>query len=95
MTDKIIIEPELKITGRFCLHYFDTGEEAWIDEDEFDSVKEYSDKTYVRYYTGWEDCMYEGFYVRESKEEIYALLKETRQKISEAYKKYEITEIQE
>ena len=93
MEDKILIVPELHITGTFCLHYADTGEEAWLDEDVFDSVKEYLDKTYVRYYTGWEECMYEGFYAKETKEEIYALLEETRKKVSEAYKKYEITEI--
>lgn len=95
MEDKISIEPELHITAMFCLHYADTGEETWISEDEFDSVKEYPDKTYVRYYTGWEDCMYEGFYAKETKEEIYALLNETRRKLSEAYKKYEIVESKE
>jgi hypothetical protein len=92
--ENIIIEPKLHITGMFCLHYADNGEEAWIDEDEFDSVKEYPDKTYVRYYTGYEDCPYEGLYVKETKEEIYALVKQTREKLSQAYNKYEITEIQ-
>ena len=90
--EKITIEPELWINGRFCLHYLENGEEVWQEEENFDSVEERNGKTYVCYYTGWEDCPYEGYYVRESKEEVIALVNEVRDKISEAYKKYKIVE---
>lgn len=91
--DKITIEPELRINGRFCLHYLESGEEVWQEEENFDSVEERKGKTYVIYYTGWEDCPYEGYYVRESKDEVVALVNDVRDKISEAYKKYEIVEV--
>lgn len=85
---KITIEPELRINGEFCLHYLENGEEVW----HFDSVEERKGKTYVIYYTGWEDCPYEGYYVRESKDEVISLVDCVRAKISEAYKKYKIVE---
>lgn len=91
--DKITIEPELRINGRFCLHDLESGEEKWQEEENFDSVDVYDGKTYVRYYTGWDDCPYDGYYVRESKEEVLALFKELIDKILEAYKKYEIVEV--
>lgn len=92
MENKIRIEPELTIKGMICLHALDDGEEEWLDEDEFNRVKQYDGKTYVEYYTGWEDCLYEGFYVKETSEEVHNLLTEARRKIQEAYEKYEITE---
>ena len=91
--EKITIEPELRINGEFCLHDLESGEEEWQEEENFDSVEVYDGKTYVRYYTGWDDCPYEGYYVRESKEEVIALVNDVRDKISEAYKKYEIVEV--
>lgn len=93
MEEKICIEPEINVKGSFCLHYLDNGEEQWLDENEFDSVSVYDGKTYVQYYTGWEDCPYEGFYVKETPEEVRELLHETRRRVSEAYKRYIITEI--
>lgn len=93
MSDKILIKPELNIKGMICLHALDDGEEEWLDEDEFNRVHVYDGKTYVEYYTGWEDCLYEGFYVKETPEEVLNLLKEARRQLQEAYEKYEITEI--
>lgn len=90
MEDKILIEPELHIKAMFCVHYLDNGEEQWLDEDEFNRVDVYDGKTYVEYYTGWEDCLYDGFYVTETKEEVLELVKETRRRAHEAYEKYEI-----
>ena len=93
MENKIRIEPELNIKGMICLHDLEDGEEEWLDEDEFNRVRVYDGKTYVEYYTGWEDCLYEGFYVKETPEEVHNLLKEARRQLQEAYEKYEITEI--
>lgn len=90
--DKISIEPELHIKAMFCVHYLDNGGEVWLDEDEFNRVDIYDGKTYVEYYTGWEDCLYDGFYVTETKEEVLELVKETRKRMHEAYDKYEIVE---
>lgn len=91
--DKISIEPELIINGTFCLHDLESGEEEWQDAESFDSVEVYDGKTYVRYYTGWDDCPYDGYYVRESKEEVFGLFKELRAKITEAYDRYKIVEV--
>lgn len=91
--DKITIEPELRINGRFCLHKFENGEEIWQEEENFDIVEKRKGKTYVIYYTGWADCPYYGYYVRESKEEVIALVNDVRDKISEAYDRYKIVEV--
>lgn len=92
--EKISIEPELRINGAFCLHDIESGEEVWQEEENFDSVEERNGKTYVRYYTEWDECPYYGYYVRESKEEVMSLFKELKDKILEAYKKYKIVEVE-
>ena len=92
MENKIRIEPELHIKGMICLHALEDGEEEWLDEDEFNRVRVYDGKTYVEYYTGWEDCLYEGFYVKETPEEVLSLLKEARRQLHEAYEKYKVVE---
>lgn len=92
MEENIRIEVDLHITSSICLHSLKDGKEEWLDEDEFNGVKQYDGKTYVEYYTGWEDCLYEGFYVKETPEEVLSLLKEARDKLSDSYKRYKIVE---
>ena len=80
--EKVRVEVDMVHTTSFCVHDLKTGEEEWQDTEEFAGVKTQKDgKVYVRYYTGWDDCPVEGYYVRETEEEVKQLWREAQSKI--------------
>jgi hypothetical protein len=80
--EKVRVMAGVTIETSFCVHDLKTGEEEWQDTEEFAGVKTQKDgKVYVRYYTGWDDCPIEGYYVRETEEEVKRLWIEARSKV--------------
>lgn len=82
--EKVKVEVNMVHTTSFCVHDLITGEEMWQDTEDFAGVKTQKDgKVCVRYYTGWDDCPIEGYFVRETEEEVIQLWREAQSKVYE------------
>ena len=82
--NNVRIEAEIVRTVSVCLHDLETGEEEWQDTDSYAGVKTDSKgRAYVMFYTGWEDCLYDGFYVRETEEEVRRRFKEAGSRLND------------
>lgn len=91
--DGVILEVNVSFKESIVLHEID-GEEYTIEVDDISRVKVYDGKTYVGYYTGWDDCPEEGFYVTETPEEVKELMNKAREVLYENFEKYEISSVE-
>ena len=87
------IEVYLTINPEVCikLHSLEDGHEEELDINNFCVAVEGNDgKTCVHYYTDWEDCPTDCFYVQESVKEVEKLVEEAKDMRITAYEKYTV-----
>lgn len=86
--ENISVVAEVHLTGFFTFHSLETGEVECIDEDEIKEIKEHNGKTLILYFTGWDDCPVDGFYAKESVDELRQRLNDVREKLKESIGNY-------
>lgn len=91
--DGVIIEAYVSFKESIVLHEIN-GEEYTIDVDDISRVRVYDGKTYIGYYTGWDDCPEEGFYVTETPEEVKKLMEKAIEVHYDNFEKFKISPVE-
>ena len=88
--NSVELRVSIRATAIIKLHSLESGEEEELDFEDYRGVEEKDGKTYVSYYTDWEDCPTDGFYAKESVEEVKEMVDEAIKRLSESYDRYVI-----
>ena len=90
MNDKIEVLLNVQANVIIKLHSYKDGHEEEMDHSMFAGVVERNGKTFVSYFTDNEDCPTDGFYVKESVEEVRDLFREADKEYWNAVKNYTV-----